>query len=649
MGLLNTLYLAGITLVIVPIILHLWRRRTGIIIDFPPVKYLIRAQQRFRKNIVFSDIFLMILRALVFIFLTIAMSQPYTGSPFVKSNKAIENTAILIDTSMSMCADGYIKKAKRFASEIINSHKEPVFVATFNDSVDSFSKSERNDKIIDELKCSYKSTDIYTSISNTADMIGEAEKFIYLITDMTENGWETEKIGALLEEKHLNLVIVDVTDGLKPQNYFIRDFRTEEIPEGTKIYLRIDSTSKSNKEIPVSLNLDNSTKLRTFTHPGEEVEFTIQSGSSESGFIELSGDELKEDNRYFFFLDIKKKPKILVVDGEPDIRPFRGESYFLLRAISALKEKFQSEITVVTPSSLSDLQLFNYNIFFLLNVPKLQKKVIDRIMDEVDKGAGLFLTSGNNTDINWFKIMLANRIGIIPERIQEGEFHAGSIMSERDFLDISEGDKKLLGDIVFRKRIVFIPAESERAATDISFSDGSPALIESIYGNGVVIVFASTLDTDWTNLPLSGVFVPFIHGILMKLSAGRQPSVVKNLFTGKHNIEFAQIPDGLTLIDPKGGKRMVTIQNNSLRADIDIPGIWHLGNYILAVNTDPQESEMRGLDRNGLQKILGKRLRFYEGKITASNRDAFRPLWQYFIIIFGFLVVIESILSGRKR
>lgn len=649
MGLLNTLYLAGITLVIVPIILHLWRRRTGIIIDFPPIKYLIRAQQRFRKNIVFSDIFLMILRMLVIIFLTIAMSQPYTGSPFVKSNKNLENTAILIDTSMSMCVDGYIKRAKRVASEIKNSHKEPVFVVTFNDSVESFSKSERSDKIIDELKCSYKGTDIYTAISNTTDMIGEGEKFIYLITDMTENGWEIEKIGALLEEKDLNLIIVDVTDGLKPQNYFIRDFRTEEIPEGTKIHFRVDSTSESDKEIPVSLNLDNSTKLRAFTHPGEEVEFTIQSGSSESGFIELSGDELKEDNRYFFFLDIKKKSKILVVDGEPDIRPFRGESYFLLRAISALKEKFRSDITVVTPSALSDSQAFNHNIFFLLNVPQLQKRVIDRIMEEVNKGAGLFLTSGNNTDINWFKIMLADRIGIIPERIQEGEFHAGSVMPERGFLDISERDKRLLGDIVFRKRIVFIPAESERAATLLSFSDGSPALIKSIYGSGVVIIFASTLDTDWTNLPLSGVFVPFVHGILMKLSAGGKPSVVKNLLTGEHNIEFSEISEGLTMIAPDGGKRMVKVENEKIRADIDIPGIWHFGNYILTVNTDPQESEMRGLDRYGLQKILGKRLRFYEGKITASNRDAFKPLWQYFIIIFGFFVVIESILSGRKR
>lgn len=649
MGILNTLYIAGISLVIVPIILHLWRRRSEIIINFPAVKYLIHAQQRFRKNIVFSDIFLMILRGLVFIFLTIAMSQPYAGNPFIKSEKNHKNTAILIDTSMSMCADGFIKKAKRAASEIKNNHPEPILIVTFNDSINSFRKSGRNDNIIDGLKCTYKSTDIYKSISHTADMLGEGEKFIYLITDMTKNGWDTEKIAAVIEEKHVNLLIVDVTDDLKPENYFIRDFRAEEIPEGIKIYLRVDSTSESDKEIPVSLNLGNSTKLRTFTHRGKDVEFAIQSGSPEKGFIELSGDELKEDNRYFFFLNIKKKPKILIVDGEPDIRPFRGESYFLLRAISALKEKFQSEITVVTPSALMDFRTFNHNIFFLLNVPQLQKKIIDRIMQEVENGAGLFLTSGNNTDINWFKIMLADKIGIIPKGIQEGEFHSGSIQFKKGFLDISEGDEKLFRDIVFRKRIVFIPAESERTATILSFSDGPPVLLESVSGSGVVIIFATSIDTDWTNLPLSGVFVPFIHGILMNLSAGGKPGVVKNLLTGEHNIEFAEISDGLTLIDPDGEKRMVTVQNKTMRADLNIPGIWHLGNYILTVNTDPQESEMILLDRDELQKIFGKRLTFYEGNIMVSNKDTFKPLWQYFIIMFGFFVVIESILSGRRK
>lgn len=647
MGFLNAVYITGIFLVIVPVILHLWRRRTENIINFPAVKYLIRAQQRFKKNIVFSDIFLMLLRGILLIFLTIAMSQPYAGSPFLQSEKHLENTAILIDTSMSMCADGFIKKAKSIASEIKNSYPKRILIVTFNDLINTFSKSGRDNKIIDELKCTYNGTDIYNSLREIADILGEGEKLIYLITDMTENGWTPERIATLIEERHINLIIADVRDDLNPKNYFVRDFRTEEIPEGTKIHIKVDSTSELDEEISVSLNLDDSTKLQTFTHPGKDVEFTLQSGSYERGFIELSGDELKEDNRYFFFLNKKKRPKILIVDGEPDIRPFRGESYFLLRAISALKEKFPSEVTVITPSALMDFPVFNYNIFFLLNVPQLQKKIVDRIMDEVKKGVGLCLTSGNNTDSNWFNISLADKIRIISKGLQEGEFHAGQTQFNM-FFKISKWDEKLFQDIFFKKRILFIPEELEIARTTLSFSDGAPAVIESTSGDGVIIIFASTLDTEWTNLPLSGVFVPFLHEILLKLSAGGKPITVKNLLIGQQNIVSDKILNRITLIDPDGEKRDTSEYNNFIKADLDKPGIWQLGNYILTVNTDPQESHIKKLDKDELKKILGKRVRFYEEGIMVGKRETFKPLWQYFIILFGIFIVIESIISGRR-
>ncbi len=649
MGFLNALYIAGISLVIVPIILHLWRRRTEVVISFPAVKYLIRAQERFRRNIIFSDIFLMVLRGLIFVLLTLALSQPYTGNPFVALKEGQEGNVLLIDTSMSMCADGFIKKAKDLASEIVNQHTAEILIVTFNDSIDKFSRSTGGGRIIDELKCTYKGTDILRAIDEAADMLGEGEKFIYLITDMKKKGWDTERIARLLEEKHINLIIADVKDNLQPRNYFVRDFGVEEVSGVVKIRLRVGATSDSDEEIPVSLNLDDSTRLRTVTKAGEETEFAIHRYSSEKGFIELEGDELQEDNRYFFFLNIKSQPRILIIDGEPDIRPFRGESYFLLRAIEALREKFKADVTVLTPSGLKDFNVRNYNIFFLLNVPQIQRNIMDRIMEEVEKGAGLIFTSGNNTDINWFKVTFADKLGIIPKGIQEGEFHLTPIKLKRGFLDVSKRDEKFFRDIVFKKRIIFIPAESGIKEAVFYFSDGSPALIESVLGNGIVIIFASTIDADWTNFPLSGIFIPFIHDILVRLSAGAKPLVVKNILTGEHNIEFTGIVDELTLVKPHGERSRVKAQNNSVRIDLNLPGIWRLGDYILTVNTDIEESEMVDLDREELQRIESKRIKFYEGNRGIGRMDAFNPLWQYFIIIFGLFVVMESILSSRGR
>ena len=43
------------------------------------------------------------------------------------------------------------------------------------------------------------------------------------------------------------------------------------------------------------------------------------------------------------------------------------------------------------------------------------------------------------------------------------------------------------------------------------FDDGAPALVERAVGDGKLVVWASSLDAYWTNLPLQPVFLPFVH------------------------------------------------------------------------------------------------------------------------------------------
>jgi len=48
-------------------------------------------------------------------------------------------------------------------------------------------------------------------------------------------------------------------------------------------------------------------------------------------------------------------------------------------------------------------------------------------------------------------------------------------------------------------------------STVASFNDGSPAILERDFGRGRVILFASTADNTWNDLPLRAVYVPFVH------------------------------------------------------------------------------------------------------------------------------------------
>ena len=55
------------------------------------------------------------------------------------------------------------------------------------------------------------------------------------------------------------------------------------------------------------------------------------------------------------------------------------------------------------------------------------------------------------------------------------------------------------------------------------FDDGAPALLERRVGAGRVLMWTSTLDTNWTDLALKPVFVPFVHRIVRYLGGYRDP------------------------------------------------------------------------------------------------------------------------------
>ena len=61
---------------------------------------------------------------------------------------------------------------------------------------------------------------------------------------------------------------------------------------------------------------------------------------------------------------------------------------------------------------------------------------------------------------------------------------------------------------VFRYRQLVVPGDSGVIAR---FDDGAPALVERPAGGGKVLMWASSLDEYWTDLPLQPVFLPFVH------------------------------------------------------------------------------------------------------------------------------------------
>ncbi len=75
MGFLSPLFLALGLGAAVPLLIHLLRRRTGVRIEFPAVRYLARAEQEHSRRLKLRNLLLMLIRVLAIVCIALAAAQ----------------------------------------------------------------------------------------------------------------------------------------------------------------------------------------------------------------------------------------------------------------------------------------------------------------------------------------------------------------------------------------------------------------------------------------------------------------------------------------------------------------------------------------------------------------------------------------------
>src|SRR5687767_12792650 len=104
MSFLYPLFLLGALAIAIPIALHLFRRKTEIVVDFPAVQLLQRVpveQQRRRR---LRELILLALRVSALVLLALAFARPYLEDATAAVRAPV--SVIALDTSLSLSAPG---------------------------------------------------------------------------------------------------------------------------------------------------------------------------------------------------------------------------------------------------------------------------------------------------------------------------------------------------------------------------------------------------------------------------------------------------------------------------------------------------------------------------------------------------------------
>lgn len=279
-------------------------------------------------------------------------------------------------------------------------------------------------------------------------------------------------------------------------------------------------------------------------------------------------DALPLDNTLERVVNILDTLPVLLVDGAPSERFFRGASAFTRVALmpgdepAAAKNPADGASTnatdflvrpkVIAVTALSAYHELDQNkVVILLNVPRLPAPVVQRLGEFVAAGGGLLVAPGRRAEpesCNAWKTSAGQPLlpAALLERRQlpdrPAHFDLRSFKHPALQL-VAESPHSDAGSLLVRAYWKLAPAGKEtRPQICGLFDNGDPAIVERQIGQGRVILSAIAFDNRDSTLTSLKSFVPFIHELIYYLAAPAVPDV--NILPGTDLI--LDLPSGKT-------------------------------------------------------------------------------------------------------
>ncbi|MGV7220018.1 MAG: VWA domain-containing protein [Nitrospinales bacterium] len=671
LNLISPIYLLGILGVSIPLLIHMLTRQQKMRIKFSAVYLLFQAKNRTVKRARPNRILLLLLRCLGIIFLCLALSNPLFS--FGGKNDFIPSVptanVIVLDDSYSMEHRGKEKTIFENAIEVIdsiveNSSPNSTFslVLTSHPSLvklDWTSDHGKVKQLLKNLTPSYGGAHIGKSLEKGYELLDSAiqqTKRILIVTDKDKNGWKDMEFNKPNISKSVSIKVIDLSDKkLVTNEALVKNVEvTQEFLTKSKIIrvkAEIENLLKDRtiNKLPVSLWINGREENNSFIDlpPGETKEhiFSIPFTDNEtfSGYIEITDDGLNVDNKRQFSFQPDQKVKVLVVDGDPRSIAHQSESFYIERALNPFSASISDiEPTLSTLSELSRRQLGLFSVVMLSNVKELPFDYERKLENFVLRGGALFISMGDQIDQKFYNEKMGALLPVTLKTLnrassKDNVLHFQKKPSTHPVLKIFSGKTlQEMNDISFTSTYIIEPREKSNYSVPIQFSNGSPAVIESEFGKGKVILYLSSLDRDWNNFPIQPTFLPWLQRWI-KYSARSLENISNNsLLVGDHfnfetddAIHYLKTPSGSIHSLSKKTDGKINFSNTQL------PGVYSLFRETSesltkdfeGISTDSEELKNLPIsaERSGHFSVNIDILESYSEKISDQEIKGFFP------------------------
>jgi len=675
MSFLAPLFFVALATLAIPVLIHLIQREKKQVVRFPSLMFIQRVPYKSVRRRRIHNWFLLMVRLTALALIVLAFSRPFLERDELEiAAGGAREVVVLLDQSYSMAYADRWEGARAAAYNVIDSlgandrGSVVLFASGAEIAMRAAAAGERPQlrAAVAAARPTAGATRYAPALKVAGSILAESSlprREVVLISDFQRGGWRGEE-GARLPAG-TTVRPVALTSGGDLANVSVTavslarsTFSNQERVAVTAV--AVNRSSRSLRGGQIALDIDGRTiqteRLEVEANSSTSVTFApvTLAGSLMRGTVRAGADALAVDNAFHFVVSPAQPVRVLVLDRGGAA----GGALYLTRAL-AIGDAPRFEVVVRQPDAVSDEDLRRVATVVVNDVP-VAAALGRRLLRFVEGGGGLFVATGSRA--TW-----AADVDLLPAALDAP-------------VDRTRGEAARVGALEFGHP-VFEPFRTPRSGdfaaarvygyrnvkpgTGVEvlarFDGGAPALLERRVGSGRVLLWASTLDLAWSDLPLKPVYLPFVHQAVRHLAAYAEPApwlTVGQVLDASVGATPAQASS--TVVLTPSGRRVGLDEEGAEVLELTEQGFYELRNRtgdavtaVVASNVDTAESDLTPMDPKEIVAAAtpppdeGREAGAAGQRLTPEVQERSQRLWWYLLCIGILLLGADTLISNR--
>lgn len=229
-------------------------------------------------------------------------------------------------------------------------------------------------------------------------------------------------------------------------------------------------------------------------------------GQRTAGAVSLADDSLK-------------RRKVAIIAGGADREGLQllSPTHYLRQALSPVAELIEGGLTDVLPAKP--------DVIILADVARLTQSEQDGVLDWLDGGGLLLRFAGPRLAAS--DLARTEEDPLLPVRLREGGRSVGGSMSwgePKPLAPFPEGSPfhglPVPPEVTVTEQVLAQPDPELADRTIAALTDGTPLVTRKAVGAGQVVLIHVTANAEWSNLPLSGLFMQMLERLAVSTRGG---------------------------------------------------------------------------------------------------------------------------------